>query len=104
LGNYRRKVDCILAYPDSVYLVEAAILPDPGKMGQLEYYLDLFPMTPEFADLVHLPRRGVLLVAQDEAPLRARAEWKDLLWVVYQPLWVGAYLVERIPRRNPTPA
>jgi hypothetical protein len=100
LSSYQRKVDSVVVYPDRVILVEAAVLPDPGKLGQLEYYLELWPLTPDPPAPLNLPVSGLLLVGQEDAPLRSLAVRKGLAWQVYTPNWLSAYLVSRIPRRN----
>ncbi len=100
LGRYRRKADAVVIYPASVILVEAAILPDPGKMGQLMHYRELFAGTPEFEDVAGRPLTALLLVAQDDATVRNLAARQGFAWQVFCPNWVSAYLVERLPRRN----
>lgn len=100
LGRYRRKVDAVVSYPDSTLLVEAAIIPSAGKLGQLLHYAQLFPKTPEFHQLVRRPVALVLLVAQDDAEVEALARQHGCLWEVFSPNWVSAYLIERLPRRN----
>lgn len=56
-----RWVDAIVVKEGIVYLIEAKIRPEPGAIGQLELYKELFPQTLEFSAYENYPVQMILL-------------------------------------------
>jgi hypothetical protein len=105
LGVWRRWVDAVVFDPPRVILIEGAVLPDPGDVSQLELYLRLFPQTPEFADFRTAPLEGHLVYGVDDPTIRGLARERGMTVHIFQPSWLGSYLLTRLPghRRPPLP-
>lgn len=58
-----RWADAIVLEKGQVKIIEAKLRPDPGAVGQLELYKQLFPHTPEFSEFKNWPLVLVLLTA-----------------------------------------
>ena len=56
-----RWADAIYLKDGVVYIVEAKLRAEPGALGQLELYKELFPQTPEFDQYKEWPIKLVLL-------------------------------------------
>lgn len=103
LGVFRRWADAIIIAPDRLILVEAAIRPNPGKVGQLQLYSSLLPNTPELAEYQHLPVELLILYAVPDDALLALARSQGIRCVQYRPAWVEDYLKELFPRERRSP-
>jgi len=103
LGVWRRWVDAVVFLPEYTLLIEAAILPDPGDVAQLDLYRELWPMTPEHADRRDLPVRGQLVYAVDDPPIRVLASRWGFTVDVFRPPWIDDYLGRMFPRKRRPP-
>lgn len=59
-----RYPDCIFIHDDAVWIIEAKIEPCAEAIGQLQFYSQLFTVTPEFEPWWGLPIRLVLLTSR----------------------------------------
>jgi hypothetical protein len=103
LGVARRWADAVIVEPALLTVVEASIIPGPGKISQLQVYLQLIPHTPELQAWVAHPRRGLLLWAMDDPVSRRVAAAAGLLVDIYHPDWVDVYLAGKLPRYRQAP-
>lgn len=103
LGAWRRWADAVVIEPERVTVIEAAVMPDPGDVSQLELYLHLFPLTPEFQELRERPLRGLLVYAIDDPVIRRLAADRDFTVEIYRPAWVDDYLSQVYPRKRRAP-
>lgn len=100
VGAWRRWADAVILENHQVTIVEAAIRPQPGKIGQLELYKQLFPMTPELAPWKGLPVQLLLLYAIEDPATNLLARQKGILCVEYKPDWLPHYLNLLLPRER----
>lgn len=100
VGSWRRWADAIILEEDHVTLIEAAIRPNPGKIGQLELYKMLMPHTPELAPWRDLPIEMVLLYAIEDPATNLLARSKGIKCIEYKPSWLPAYLETLQPRER----
>jgi hypothetical protein len=103
LGTARRWADAVIVEPDLLTVVEASIIPGPGKISQLQVYFQLVAHTPELQPYVGRPQRGLLLWAVDDPVSRRVAAAAGLLVDLYHPDWVDVYLAAKQPRYRQAP-
>jgi hypothetical protein len=103
LGVWRRWVDAVVELDDRTILIEAAVVPDPGKISQLDLYRYLYPLTPEFYDRRRLPVDGLLLCAVDDPVFRRIAADRGYGVYVYRPPWLDGYFDRLFPRQRRAP-
>lgn len=102
-GVWRRWADAVVIEPARVTIIEAAVIPNPGKISQLELYLSLWPRTAEYAELAGRPVRGLLISAVDDPLMRMLCRKHGLLMDVYRPRWVDAWFATAPARRRRAP-
>ena len=102
-GVWRRWADAVVIEPARVTIIEAAVIPQPGKIAQLDLYLALWPRTAEFREYGALPLRGLLVSAVDDPLLRMLCRQRRLLMDVYRPRWVDAWFATLPPRKTRAP-
>ncbi len=100
IGGRRRWVDAIILYKDKVSLIEAAIRPNPGKIGQLELYILLWPSTPEYQAWSGLPIDPIFLYAIEDPALNYMARTKGIRCIEYKPAWLEDYKKLLFPRER----
>ena len=61
-----RWVDAIFIENGVVHLVEAKLTPQPGAIGQLELYQEIFKITPEFSAYAEWPIKLILLTTRPD--------------------------------------
>lgn len=83
----RRWCDAIFFEDDTVYIVEAAWAPDPGKVSQLELYKQLFPKTPKFVEWKDKPVKLIFLTTKLDVEVRDLCKERDIEYVVWLPDW-----------------
>jgi len=105
LGRSRRWVDAMVIEPRTVHLIEAKIRLEPGALEQLELYKELWPRTPEFAELVDRDLQLHLVYAVEDPVLTAIARRRGVQVHIYHPPWVDDYLalLQHRERRAPQP-
>lgn len=103
LSAWKRWADALVILEGTVLLVEAAIIASPGKLGQLEVYLALWPETEERAPYHTWPVRGHLLCAVGDPVVERIAIGKGFTYEVFCPAWVTNYLAEMAPHRRRAP-
>ena len=100
IGSWRRWADGIVLQKDRLILIESAIRPNPGKIGQLELYEMLVPNTPELQPWKGLPITKVLLYAIEDPATNYLARSKGILCIEYKPAWLPDYLEILQPRER----
>ena len=103
LGVWRRWVDAVVFLADHTLLIEAAIVPDPGDVAQLDLYRELWPMTPEYRDRRELPVLGRLVYAVDDPPIKVLASRWGFTVDIFRPPWIDEYLSRKFPRQRRAP-
>ena len=103
LGVWRRWVDLLIVDPPYLRVVEAAMIPDPGDVSQLELYLYLLPTTPELEEFVDLKPVGLLVYAVDDPTIRRLARDRGYTVEIYRPVWLAQYLERVFPRERRAP-
>ena len=94
-GILRRWADLIFKDKGIIYIVEAKMKPEPGAIGQLKLYNELFPKTPEFSEFKDLPRKLIFLTTVKDLELKKITIRDDIEYVVYQPDWVKEYWLKK---------
>jgi hypothetical protein len=103
LGSWRRYADAIIVRGDRLTVLEASLVGNPGKLGQLLYYSRLVPRTPEHPEWANAPLSLLLLHALPDPSLDALCAELGVQVAVYNPPWVGQYLLTKLPRaRRPS--
>ena len=102
-GVWRRWVDAVVIDPPQVILIEAGVKPNPGKIGQLATYLELWPHTPEFAEYAAWPVRGHVVFAVDDGASRRLAARLGMTLEVFSPAWVSSYFQTLAPSKRRSP-
>lgn len=100
---WRRWADAIVFDNGTLVVVEATVLPKPGKISQLDLYMRLVPATPELAEFADWPLRGILLMAVDDPVMRSLAADRGHTIELYHPPWVDDYLLSLAPRARQAP-
>jgi len=100
IGAWRRWADALILEKDVVTIVEAAIRPGPGKIGQLELYAKLFEHTPELTAWRGARLQLLLLYAIEDPATVMLAREKGILCVEYKPDWLPSYLDLLMPRER----
>ena len=103
LGVWRRWVDAIVVDPPLLRVIEAAMLPDPGDISQLELYMHLIPMTPDLEEFMDLTPVGLLVYAIDDPMIHRLAADRGYGVEIYQPAWLKQYLDRVFPRERRAP-
>ena len=103
VGVWRRWADALVVLPDKLILIEAAIRPNPGKIGQLELYRLLLPHTPEYSTHKDLPIELLLLYAIEDPAVVMLARSKGIRCVLFKPMWLDDYLKLLNPRERRAP-
>lgn len=103
VGVWRRWADAVVLLPEELLLVEAAIRPNPGKIGQLELYQMLVPHTPELSQYRDRPVAMVLLYAIEDPAVNLLARRKGIRCIQYKPEWLPDYLELLMPRERRSP-
>lgn len=100
IGAWRRWADALILEDDKVTIVEAAIRPGPGKIGQLELYKLLLPQTPELRAWWGAKIELLLLYAIEDPATVHLARAKGIRCIEYKPLWLPEYLDLLMPRER----
>jgi hypothetical protein len=99
LGVWRRWADAVVVEADRVTIIEASVLPVIGKAAQLWLYMQLWPATPEHADIAGLPVSGLLLYAVPDPVINQFAVLLGMRVDLFRPAWVETYL-HTLPARS----
>lgn len=102
-GVWRRWVDAVVFRPQGITLIEAAVTPNPGDVSQLELYMHLFPLTPEFTAYRDTPRAGLLVYATMDPVIERLAAARGFRVDYYRPRWVDAYFAQLAARHTRAP-
>lgn len=98
VGVFRRYADALVFLQTRTILVEAAILPQPGKISILHLYERLLPKTPDLREIWQLPIEKVLLCAIVDPVMVQLAREQGIRVVVFKPDWIDEYMKQVYPR------
>lgn len=82
---WRRWADGVVITADTLTVVEAALMPDPGDISRLQVYLALVPSTPELEPYWGRVTRGLLVWGVDDPVSRLIAVRAGLQVEIFQP-------------------
>jgi hypothetical protein len=91
----RRWADAIVVTKKEVVIIEGKIKPNAGVISQLQLYMQLFPSTPEFKMVAHMPVRGEIVSVFRDELVDKMAEDAGLTTVIYEPTFM-AEIMENI--------
>ena len=80
-----RWADAIFIEDGVVNIVEAKLRPNPTAIGQLEYYKELFPATPEFEEFSEAPIQLWHLAAITDLGIAELCSKKNINFEVFMP-------------------
>jgi hypothetical protein len=103
MGSFRRWADAIVITPTTLILIEASILPDPGKISQLQLYERLLKLTPEYSEYMNRDIRKELVVAIEDPVLIQLAREQNIRVVVFTPDWISDYISTLAGRERQAP-
>jgi len=105
LSALRPRCDAVIVKPTEVLVVEAKILPQryPTGLGDLLFYRELAPDTPELAEHRHKLWRYVLLTPLEAPKIRTQAEKLGIEYVVWMPPITAEYLKPLYPYLREVP-
>lgn len=89
--SMRGWVDFVATNNKEVHLIEFKMKPDVKAYAQILQYDMLFPQTPEFELIRHLPRKLKVVVTRDNGSLRTMCEQQGIEFEVYAPEWTKEY-------------
>lgn len=103
---WRRWADAVLITEETLTVVEAALMADPGDISRMQVYLALVPSTPELAPYMGRVIRGLLVWAVDDPFSRGVAVRAGLQVVIFKPSnfreWIeGKRARDKTPPRPP---
>ena len=105
VGVFRRWADGMVFMPDRLVLIEVKKLPQPGVVGQMEYYAELVGKTPELEEHWHKPLEMHLWCAIEDPQVTLFARKRNVKVSVYCPEWMAKHLEKLHPwERTPQPA
>lgn len=78
-----RWTDAIVISDGVVYIVEAKLRPEPGAIGQLELYGQLFVQTPEFEAYKNYPIKLMLLTSVMDLNMVEMTSKKNILYEMF---------------------
>lgn len=79
----QRWADAIVDINGQIIIIEAKLNPEPGAVGQLEFYARQFRKTPMFKKYWENPIGLVFLSGREDYEIRQWCAEKDILFVVY---------------------
>lgn len=104
VGNqFRRWADAVCVEAGRLLVIETKMMPDPRDISQLQLYLDLIDVTPEFQELAKLPRTGILVWPIDDPYSHALATKHGLEVRIFKPSHFAQWL-STIRARESRPA
>lgn len=103
LKAWRRWADAIVITRAKLYLIEGAILPDPGDVSKLILYEYLLRYTPELQQYLDRDIVKVLLLAIQDPVLERIARPAGIQVVYYCPDWVREYIRSLAQRKQRAP-
>lgn len=109
LKNFSRWADALVIRPTDLILIEAEVLPSPGVISTLQLYKRLLQADTEYADVLHLPIRLMVVWGFGDPVLAQLARDQGLEVRLFSPSWLDAGLREqfrdlpnvRTPTRTP---
>lgn len=75
-GRFRRWADMVIIEDTSMKVVEGMIVASPGKVGQLELYLELVPATPELLPYKNCTLEAILVYCVEDPMVNYMARKK----------------------------
>ena len=78
-----RWADAVIVSKGVVYIVEAKLRPEPGAIGQLEYYKQIFPSTLEFSQYENYPVKMILLSSIPDLGIAELCSKKGIIFEIF---------------------
>lgn len=78
-----RWADAVIVHDGIVYIVEAKLRPEPGAIGQLELYKDLFANTLEFSQYANYPVKLLLLCSIPDLAIAELCSKKEIIFEIF---------------------
>jgi len=92
--SWRPKIDCVLKLVDRAIFAEAEILSPKNAIGDLLYYKELVPSTPDLGDILNLKREFWLVIPTYLKWVEDFATKQGIVVDYYTPDWLYEYLDE----------
>jgi hypothetical protein len=80
-----RWADAVFEHNGIIYIVEGKLRPQPGAIGQLELYREIFSQTLEFKQFWNYPVKLVLLCPVLDLNMAELCTKKDIIYEVWSP-------------------
>ncbi len=98
LRRANRYADLVGIRGQSILVVEAKVVAEPGAISQLQHYVDLVRTTPLLSQWPGHVIEPVLLWAVDDPIIHQRATANGIRVELYAPVWVADYLASKFYR------
>jgi len=92
--SWRPKIDAVLKLPDKVIFAEAEILDPKNAIGDLLYYRELVPETPDLGEILNMKREFWLVIPTYLKWVEDFATKRGIVVDIYTPDWLEDYLEE----------
>jgi len=79
----QRWADAVIILDDGIVIVEAKLRPEPGAVGQLEFYERMFRLTPRFEKYKDWPVALIFLTTVEDKEIRAFCVDKGIHFEVF---------------------
>jgi len=96
-----RWADAIVFLPDRTVVIEGKLRASEllKALGELELYIHLLPLTPDYRSLIAPRLEGQILTPISDPTVEALCRRKGFSMVVWSPPWLNEYLAQ-IPKRE----
>ena len=92
--RWRPYIDAVIVCPEKVVFAEAEILNPKNAIGDLLYYKELVPETPDLGELLNMKHEFWLVIPTYLKWIRDFAEKRGIIVDIYTPDWLKDYLEE----------
>jgi len=92
--SWRPKIDAVLKLPDKAIFAEAEILDPKNAIGDLLYYRELIPETPDLGEILNMKHEFWLVIPTYLKWVQDFATKRGIVVDIYTPEWLADYLEE----------
>ena len=92
--SWRPKIDAVLKLPDKAIFAEAEILDPKNAIGDLLYYRELIPETPDLGEILNMKHEFWLVIPTYLKWVQDFATKRGIIVDIYTPEWLADYLEE----------
>lgn len=92
--SWRPKIDAVLKLPDKAIFAEAEILDPKNAIGDLLYYRELIPETPDLGEILNMKHEFWLVIPTYLKWVQEFATKRGIVVDIYTPEWLADYLEE----------